>query len=102
MADLFDRLFDQAFSDEGIAVHSFRAAVGDYVAGYTTRNQIVAWWAMDSEAQADLDALLATVDAIPTMVGKVSWVLQLHDVMLISEEGAKYTTKSDFKTRLGI
>ena len=98
MADLYDRLFVE---DDNIAVHSFRAAVGDYAAGHTTRAQIVGYWSLDTEAQTDLDVLLAEIDA-GTNLQKALFLLQLHDVLMITEEGAKYQTKAEFVARLGL
>ena len=102
MPDLFDRLINPAVTGDKMPVHTFRAAIGDYVAGQTTRNQIVAFWNLDTSAQSDLDALLVAVDAIGSNARKALWLLQLHDVLLIAEAGAKYTTKSAFAARMGL
>ena len=98
MTDLFDRIFTE---DDNIAIHSFRAALGDYAAGFTTRAEIVNYWSLDSEAQVDLDVLLGKIDSSSNLQ-KAGFLLALHDVMMIAEEGAKYTTKAAFKTRLGL
>ena len=100
MADLYERLFDRE-EPNPIAVHSFRAALGDYATGNTTRGEIVGYWSLDAEAQVDLDILLAALDAAGAL-GKASFLLQIHDVMLITEEGAKYQTKAEFKARMGL
>lgn len=99
MADLFDRIFDD--DETKIAIHSFRAALGDYSTGDTTRTEIVNYWTLDSEAQIDLDVLLAAIDS-KTDLQKAQFLLELHDVLMIAEEGAKYTTKATFKVRLGL
>lgn len=101
MADLFDRLFPTDDS-ENIALHSFHAAVVDYIAGETTRQQIIDYWTLDTEAQADLNAFLDAVDAITGAVNKLAFATELDAVMKMAEEGAKYTTKTAFKTRLGL
>lgn len=102
MADLFDRLFPQGEDRSGkIAVHTFRAALGDYAAGNTTRTEIVNYFGLDAEAQTDLDVLLAAIDG-KTALGKAGFLIELHDVMMIAEAGAKYTTKAAFRARLGI
>ena len=56
MPDLFDRLFPGA-EEPNIAVHAFMAAITDYIAGETTRAQIVSTWNLDSSAESDLDIL---------------------------------------------
>lgn len=100
MADLFDRLFDEDI-EENIAVHYFRAALGDYATGNTTRAQIISFWSLDAEAVTDLDVLLTRIDSSGNL-GKAIFLLELHDVMMIAEAGAKYQTKAEFKTRLGL
>lgn len=101
MTDLFDRLFPMG-NEANIPGHYFRASVGDYVSGNTTRQEIINYWSLDSEAQADLNVLLDAVDGIGGSAGKARFLLELHDVLMISEAGAKYTTKASFKTRMGL
>lgn len=102
MADLFDRLFPTSPTNDKIAVHYFRAAISDYVAGYTTQNQIITAFGLDTDAQADLTVLCNAVDALTTVTEKMRWLIELHDVMMIAESGLKYSTKSAFKTRMGL
>jgi len=101
MADLFDRLFPEDM-EPNIAVHAFAAAIIDYMAGQTTRAQIIAYWSLDTEAQADLNALCDAIDALGTKADKIQFALEFDAVMLMAAHGAKYTTKTAFKTRLGI
>lgn len=103
MADLFDRLFPDiaGLPIPNISVHTMRAALGDYAAGHSSRAEIVAYWDLDTDAQNDLDALLTAIDS-KSALGKAAFLLELHDVMLIAQAGAKYTTKADFRTRLGL
>ena len=104
MTDLFERLFPRlaGIEDlENISIHSFRAALGDYATGNTTRAQIVNYWSLDTDAQTDLDVLLAEIDA-GNSAARVRFLVELHDVMLITEEGAKYQTKAEFRTRMGL
>jgi len=103
MADLYDRLFPAEVDpiEAKIPVHTFRAALGDYAAGYTTRNELVVYWSLDAAAQTDLDVLLGQIDA-SNALQKAMFLLQLHDVLLITEAGAKYQTKADFRTRMGL
>jgi len=101
MADLFDRLFPTDPDEENVAIHSFRAAMGDYAAGYTTRAEITNYWGLDTDAQADLNVLCDALDGMAALP-KAGFLLELHDVLMIAEEGAKYTTKAEFRTRLGL
>ena len=103
MADLFDRLFPGPGSGiEKIPVHAFHAAIIDYMANETTRNQIVAVWSMDSEAQTDLDALLSAVDALSGLDEKLRFAGEMDAVNKLAEADLKYTTKSEYKTRLNL
>jgi len=102
MADLFDRLFPTSDLEDNIPAHYFWAAIADYVAGQTTRNQIVAAWSLDTEAQADLDALLAAVDTAIGAANKAGFASELHGIMMLAEAGLKYNTKADFSNRLNI
>ena len=102
MADLFERLFPAGSEVENIAIHSFHAAVVDYIAGETTRAQIVSYWSLDSEAETDLDNFLDAADALSGITNKLAFAAELDAVMKMGEEGAKYTTKLEFKTRLGL
>lgn len=97
--DLFDRLFGDV---DKIHVHAFKAAIIDYIAGYTTRAQIITAWSLDTEATTDLDVLLTAVDALSTLVEKLRLAAELDAVMILAEDGLKYTTKSAFRTRLGL
>ena len=101
MADLFDRLFP-GDETEKIAVHYFFSALVDYATGDTTRVQIVNYWSLDAEAEADLDVLCDAVDAESGKANKMAFGTELHAVMMFAEAGAKYTTKTAFKTRLGL
>ena len=101
MADLFDRGFVRSNDYTKIAGHYMRAALGDYAAGYTTRAQIIAFFEMDSEAQADLNALCNALDLLNENQ-KIKWLVEFHDVWNIAEAGGKYTTKTDFKNRLSL
>ena len=100
--DLFERLFPTDTETGNIAVHAFMAAITDYIAGETTRAQITAAWSLDAEAQVDLTALYNHIDGLSTKADKVVFALEFDAVMLLAAHGLKYTTKSVFKTRLGI
>jgi uncharacterized membrane protein len=101
MTDLYERLFDPVEGEENVAVHYFRAALGDYATGNTTRTEIVNYWSLDTEAQTDLDVLLGEIDS-SNALQKAVFLLELHDVLMITEAGAKYQTKDLFKARLGL
>lgn len=102
MADLFERLFPDDPEQKKIGVHRFRAVLGDYSRGCTTRAEIVAFWAFDIEAQADLDILLGKIDGFATIEERVDFLVDLHDIMLIAETRRKYATKAEFRARMGL
>lgn len=102
MADLFDRLFPSDPDVDNIAVHYFFSALVDYGAGETTRTQIINYWSLDTEAQADLNVLCNHVDGLSGVTAKMAFGTELHAVLMFAEAGAKYNTKSTFRARLGL
>ena len=96
--DLYARLFE---NEPNIPIHWFRAAIGDYIDGAVTRAQIIGFWDLDSEAQADLNALCNAIDG-KNALGKAQFRLTLHDVMALAEGGLRYRTRSAFRARLGL
>lgn len=100
--DLFDRLFPADPEEENIAVHYFFSALVDYAAGETTRQQIISYWNLDTEAQVDLNALCDHIDSLATPVAKMAFGTELHAVLMFAEAGAKYTDKANFRARLGL
>lgn len=102
MADLFDRLFPTDSNEENIAVHYLFSALVDYAYGQTTRAQIIAYWSLDVDVQADLTVLCDAIDALVGNVAKVAFATELHAVMMFAEAGAKYDTKATFAARLGL
>ena len=62
MTDLFDRLFPE--DGDNIPIHYFYSALVDYVTRNTTRAQIVAYWSLDAEAEANLDVLCDDLDVL--------------------------------------
>ena len=100
MADLFDRLF--VVQTNKIPVHAFIAAITDYIAGETTKNQIINVWELDAEAQADLNAMCTNIDGLSSKAEKIIHALEIDSTMLLCEAGLKYMTKSALKTRLGL
>jgi hypothetical protein len=97
MADLFDRVLS---STHDIAVHEFEAVLIDYMAGQTTRTQIINAYTLDAEATTQLDSLLNKISALTGKQDKVGFITEFGAIMMISESGRKYTTKSAFNSRL--
>lgn len=102
MADLFDRLFPTSIDTHNIPVHYFTAAITDYIAGETTRSQIIGAWNLDADAQADLATLCDKIDTLSTVMDKVVFAAEFDAVMTLAEARLKYNTKSTFTTRLGL
>ena len=99
MATLFDRLF----GDTGdIAVHTFHAAIVDYMAGETTRAQLIAGFGLDAESTVQLDTLLAVLDGLSSVQEQLRFVAEMDAVNILAESGLRYTTASAYATRLGL
>lgn len=102
MADLFDRMFPADPSYElKIPVEFFGSAINDYAMGYTTRPQIINFFNLDAEAQADLAVLCDAID-LKNPNERVIFCFDLLCVCRIVESGARYTTKATFRDRLGL
>lgn len=99
MANLFDRLYVESDDYEKISVHYFYAALVDLAAGETTKQQIVAAFNLDAQAEANLDSLIT---AYQNSTNKNRWLHELHAVMCLSEGGLKYTDGPSFATRMGL
>lgn len=102
MASLFERLFPTDPATDNIPVHGFHAAITEYIAGEINRNHIIMAWDLDTEAQNQLDTLLAAVDALVGLDQKLRFVAELNSVMTLAELKLRYTTPQDFATRLGL
>lgn len=105
MADLFDRftadaLLDETPSEKRIPGHTWPAVMNEYRQGEATRQQIINFFDLDSEAQTDLNALCDHMDAMNAMQ-KASFIFDLEYVLILMDQGMRYTTKSELKTRLG-
>lgn len=100
MADLFDRIFGDIPGGETIAVHTWEAAIVDYMAGQTTRAQIIAGFNLDAEATADLDFVLSEVDSLGTVLDKIRFIMEMDAVNILAETELKYNTKSAYRARL--
>jgi len=102
MADLFDRIFVRDVSYEKIAVHTFHAVLVDLIEGGSTRIQVIDGLSLDAEAVVQFDVLIAKIQSVGTLAQMHRFANEFHAVGLLAEIGLKYTTKSAFKTRLGL
>ena len=108
--DLFDRgfaanPFDSTHPDYPsfrIGGHMMDAVLVDYAEGASSRAQIITALELGTEAITDLDVILAEIDAAGTVVGKLRFAANFGAVVVIAQAGLRYTTKSEFKTRLGL
>jgi hypothetical protein len=100
MTDLYDRLFPQFPSEkkgEKIAHSVFGAALLDFLQGWSSREVIVHTFHLDERAAQDLDEVLAVL----TLRG-MDWLTTFQAVCFLAETNLDYTTKADFKARLGL
>ena len=108
--DLFDRLFmDNPFPSTNpnhqifsVGGHLMDAVLVEYAEGKSTRTQIINGLSFGVEATADLDALLAGIDAEATVFEKVRFAMNFAAAHSLAEAGLKYTIKAEFKVRLGL
>lgn len=87
-----------------IQVHRFGACLRQMAAGQLTRQQIIDAFSLTGSDVTDLDALIATYQALPTnntpnIVIKAQWPDRMEDVFLLCETGDYLEAKA--KTALG-
>lgn len=87
-----------------IGVHRFGAALRQWAAGQLTRQQIIDGFTLVGDEIAELDALRATYDAMPTnntgaAFAKGAWLDRMEDVFLLCETGDYNEAKA--KSALG-
>lgn len=87
-----------------ISVHRFGAALRQWAAGQLTRQQVIDAFALTGTDVTDLDALVATYNAMGTgnsaaAFAKAAWLDRMEDVFLLCETGDYGEAKA--KTALG-
>lgn len=87
-----------------ISVHRFGAALRQFAAGELTRTQINSAFSLAGSDLTELDALIATYQAMGTgnaaaAFAKAAWLDRLEDVALLCETGDY--TESKAKSALG-
>lgn len=96
---LYERWTDSDEDHARIPVHTFAAALRELTRGAVTKAQIVAAFSLTPEDETELDAIIATYQALPTSTAQGRAVVKLHDVMILCETG--FYTKAKAKTELG-
>ena len=103
MSRLIDRLkpYDSVTMPNGISGHSFDNQIYLYARGKRTLTEIqTALNITDTQEIADLNSLLAKIDAEPTLVEKDGCALELSAERQSYEDGT--IDKTTAKTRLGL
>lgn len=88
-------------TEKKIPVHSFMAAMGELQRGEVTRVQVIAAFELDTSATAQLDVLIAHVQAMPA-AERFKFRTELHDVLLLAEDGLAYNTPAALVGRLAL
>ena len=103
---LFARMAPGAADQPGgkIGVHRFGAALRELAGGGLTRQQVIDAFALSVAEVAELDALIATYQALPSNnvaagLAKAAWLDRMEDVFLLVETGDYPEAKA--KSRLG-
>jgi hypothetical protein len=99
---LYQRI--RATDETKIQVHRLGAALRQMAAGQLTRQQVIDALDMDATDIANLDALVATYNAMGTnnlaaVFAKAAWLDRMEDVFLLVETGDY--TEAKAKTALG-
>jgi hypothetical protein len=98
VADLFDRLnVDDATK---IPIHAFHAAIADYLfAGGMSKADIVSAFNLDAQASANLDTIIAKIDAQATAQNKLRVMESFIALLMLMEHGTRYTDRASFVSR---
>lgn len=98
MADLYDRM--NATDNTKISVHALHAALADYLQGSgLTKAQIVTLFAMDAQASANLDTVIAKIDNTTGVQNKLRVMGSIEALLLLMEHGLAYTDRTSFVAR---
>jgi len=89
-----------------IAVHDFFAAQSEIIAGRLTLAQVKNYLQMDTESQAEYDALAATAPIGTTalaMANKALFIEKIHGVFILAESRYPgYSTPAEVRSKLEI
>lgn len=99
MANLVERLIGIDGYGEKIPVHQFMAAISELGRGHVTRAQIIAYFNLTLDEEADLDWLINKASGF-NQLSREWFCRELHDIMLLAENGAKYTDRTSFVNRV--
>lgn len=99
--DLYKRLFPTNPDVQNIAVHLFRAALGDYATGNLTQQDMVDFWALDDESETHLNKICDLIDS-KVWLEKVAFFVDFENVLILAEGKVKYLNSSDFAERIGL
>jgi len=99
---LYQRI--RATDESKITVHRFGAALRQMAGGQLTRQQIIDAFQLAGDDITQLDAMIATYQAMPTnntanTFAKAAWLDRMEDVFLLVETGDYTETKA--KSALG-
>ena len=82
-----------------IPVHAFGAALGELARGELSKSEVVSGFALTAEDETELDAIIATYNALPTVGAKAQGMVAFNNVMLLCESG--HYPKAKAKSSLG-
>lgn len=101
---LYERL--GGLEEPKIPVHSFMAAMQEYMLGQMTGAQATAAFGLSAEEQTQALALrdrLLTESSASANIARRMKAVELENVLILFEDGiAPYTTVAAVKTRLGV
>ena len=82
-----------------INVHAFGAALREFARGQITKAQIVAAFDLDAQDETQLDAIIATYQALPNAAAQAKGMQAFESAMILAEAG--YYTEQQCKDSLG-
>lgn len=96
---LFTRLVSPAEGEVKIPVHSFMAFMAEIIRGEATKAELITAFSLTSGEQTELDILVAKGGSLLASQ-RFEYARVLHDMLLLSEDGLRYTTPGAFNSRI--
>lgn len=93
---LYERLL--RIEEPKIPAHQFMAALGEIKRGHVTAQQVATSFELNVDEQTEAATLFARFNDLVDPLTSV----ELHEVLLLAEQGRAYATVTGLTTRLGV
>ena len=102
---LIDRLagLNDPEGGQKLAVNTFHAAMYELAAGQATKAEVVSYFSLDAQEEAELDWIIGRYNSQPNAAAKERFVELLRVVFILAEAQVPgYTTNAELMARLSV